>query len=68
MLAWPSVYQFDNEIMVGVKNNYYEICGLRGSNKYVDRNSRCEAELVYFQADQPTKKIHLITIERYIEG
>lgn len=65
-LAWPSIFNFDNEINVGVKNNYYEISGLRGRNKYVNRHSECQAEIVYFQADKPTKKIHLITIERYL--
>jgi len=40
-LAWPSVFSFDNEVTVCVKNNYYEIVGLRGKNKYVNRHSEC---------------------------
>jgi hypothetical protein len=40
-LAWPSIFLFDNEITVVVKGNFYELGGLRGSRRFVGRNS-CE--------------------------
>ena len=38
-LAWPSVHFFDGELTAAVKNNFYEIGGMRGHCKFLSRDS-----------------------------
>ena len=66
-VAWPVVYTFDGEITVGVKSSFYEISGIRGKNKFVPRMAEAEAEMVYFYAERPGKKINMVSVERYLE-
>lgn len=68
IVSWPELHLIDGEITVTVKGNFYEIGGLRGSKKFVPRKSEIDSELVYFWAEKPTKKINLITVERYLKS
>lgn len=50
-----------------IKSNFYEISGLRSHNKFIERMSKNNAEIVDFYAEKPTKKINIVSIERYQE-
>jgi hypothetical protein len=67
VLAWPAICLIDTDVTVALKSNYYEIAGLRGKKRFVPRNSQVKAEVVYFWADKPTKKIILLSIERFLQ-
>ena len=42
-VSWPTVFNFDNEVTVSVKGNFYAIAGLRGSHRYVPRMAEINA-------------------------
>jgi hypothetical protein len=61
-LSWPEIYLFENDLKACVKDNFYEISGMRGRNKFLPRNSEASSELIYFWGERPTKKINLFSI------
>lgn len=34
-LSWPEIHLFENDVVVAIKSNYYEISGLRGSKRFI---------------------------------
>ena len=53
---------FENDFKAGLKGNFYEISGIRGKNRFLPRKSETNAEVVFFWAERPAKKMHLISI------
>lgn len=64
-LVWPEIFVFENDFKAGLKGNFYEISGIRGKNRFLPRKSEANAEVVFFWAERPAKKMHLISIQRY---
>lgn len=67
-LAWPELFFFENDLRACVKDNFYEISGMRGGSKFLPRRAEPNAELVFFWGEKPRKLVNLFSIERYMQS
>jgi hypothetical protein len=38
-LAWPELFLFENDLRASIKDNFYEISGMRGGSKFLPRRA-----------------------------
>lgn len=65
-LAWPELFFFENDLRASIKDNFYEISGMRGGSKFLPRCAEPNAELVFFWGEKPRKRINLFSMERFM--
>ncbi len=65
-LIWPEVHMPNEELTVSLKSNFYSIKDSRNKQRFIDRNSMPDSQVIHFSASKNRDKLTICSVEKVI--